>query len=406
MPTPSHPLPPAGASAPPGDSFALDITDLAYGGEGIGRRQGLVVFVPLVIPGERVVVAPEQRAARYARGRVLERLTDSPDRRDPPCPWFGVCGGCQYQHLAYPAQLQAKRKQIADILERIGGLRGAEVEPMEPSPAPAGYRNKITLHGPGRPGFQAAGGRGSIPIDRCLLAEDALNAALPDALAAPLQGRDRLVLRAASGGSVCRYLERPGCGGAGPDEWLTETIAGLDLRVPARAFFQVNRAVLERLLGRLEAVLAKAGCSTLIDAYCGVGVFALGLARRFERCLGIESQALAAAAARENARRLGLEACRFYPGLTERLLPDLLRTSSPGRTCVLLDPPRAGCAPRVLQALARARPRCVVYLSCVPPVLARDLKALLAAGYRLERAIPFDMFPQTAHGEVLAILSQ
>ena len=395
------------------DPIEIDIADLAYGGDGVGRlADGRACFVPFALPGERVRVRLVQEASRYARAACLEVLAPSPDRVPPTCPHAGACGGCHYQHLAYPVQLRWKHKQVVDVLARIGGLRDAVVEPIVAGPKPFGYRNKITLHGPGRPAFLDLDGHTRIPIARCPLAHDALNAALATDERHALGPDENLVLRCNAAGEVRGYTERHGRiiarandnGATATPAPLTEHLKGLDIEYPATSFFQVNPALLELVLGELDARFATYGCDTLVDAYCGVGVFALTLARRVQRGIGIETDPAAVAAATANARQLSAGHLEFIRGSTDHRLDRVLQAGPAARTCLILDPPRAGCSDAALCAVTRNRPRRVLYVSCVPPILARDLKRLTAAGYRLTRLRPFDMFPQTVHIECLAEL--
>lgn len=391
-----------------GDQLELDITDVAFGGDGVARHAGQVVFVPLVLTGERVAAVITGNTARFARAECRQVLAPSSARVTPPCPRFGICGGCRYQQADYPFQLQLKRKQVFDILQRIGGFAEPPVELMTASPLAYGYRNKLTLHGPGRPGFQRAGGGSLLPIDRCALAYQTVNRKLEELAAIRLASGEDLIIRGNAAGQVCTYRETARRSVSAASEpaaqVIEESLAGMSFQVPVRSFFQVNPGVHELMLARVARMFEECACSNLVDAYCGVGVFALALAGRAKRVIGIESDPAAVAWATRNAARLGVTQGEFRPGGVETLLPAALRASAAEPTCVILDPPRAGCADRVIRVLLQERPRQILYLSCVPPILARDLKRFRAGGYELTRVIPFDMFPQTAHVEVLAEL--
>jgi 23S rRNA (uracil1939-C5)-methyltransferase len=382
----------------PGQRVELDITDVAFGGDGIGRVEGFVVFVPFVIAGERVEAEIVEVKRRYAIADLARVITPSPHRTEPRCPYYARCAGCQYQHIDYAHQLELKRKQIRDIFERIGGLTDPPVEPVSGSPRAYGYRNKIVVHGPGKPGFWTVRGRSIINIEQCPIAREEINAALSEISRQELQDV-HLTLRCDSAGRVWRFVEPPG------QTRLEENVLGRALAVPAGSFFQVNREVIEQALEHARAVFAASGCHTLVDAYCGVGLFALLMADLAAQVYGIETDAGAVRAATDNARRLGLAHCDFYAGRTERLLFYTLRQCELDRTCLVLDPPRSGCERPVLKTLRDQRPRRILYVSCAPPMLARDVKELLRHGYRLERVTPFDMFPQTGHCEAIAELS-
>jgi tRNA/tmRNA/rRNA uracil-C5-methylase (TrmA/RlmC/RlmD family) len=392
-------------------SIELEITDLAYGGDGVGHTDGRACFVPFTLPGERVRAHLTQETKRYARADVVEVLTPSPERIQPPCPHFRACGGCRYQHLDYTAQIRWKQKQVAEILARIGGFRVPPLEPMIPSPRPYGYRNKITLHGPGQPAFLALSDRRPIPIARCPLATEPINAILREQLRRMLAEGDclvgeNLVIRSNQAGEARWFTECAGRRTAsdGKPGTLNEKVLNQSYDYPLNSFFQVNPEVLNRILTTAGMRFEAFGCSTLVDAYCGVGVFVLALTRRNKRGIGIEVDGNAIAAAKANAARQEAHHVTFMQGRAEARLERVLRDSPADQTCLILDPPRAGCSAPVLRAIIRHRPRHLLYLSCVPPILARDLKQLAQSGYRLVRVQPFDMFPQTAHIECLAEL--
>jgi 23S rRNA (uracil1939-C5)-methyltransferase len=390
----------------PGQRLELDITDIAFGGDGIGRVDGFVVFVPFVLAGERVEVEIVEVKKRYATADLVRVIAPSPHRVEPRCRYYQQCAGCQYQHVEYRHQLELKRKQIVDIFQRIGGIPAPPIEPVVASPREYGYRNKLVVHGPGQPGFWTVRGRSIIPVESCPIAREEVSAKLAE----PMEVGKHLTIRSNSAGQVWTFEERGASfqlaspdrqAGSLPYE-IEEVVLGQTLRVPVGSFFQVNREVIELALQHARQIFAASGCTTLVDAYCGVGLFALFLGGRV---YGIEEDAKAIRAANENAARLGLSRCDFYPGKTERLLFYTLRQCKLDETCLLLDPPRSGCGRPVLKTLREQKPSKIIYVSCAPPMLARDIKELLRVGYRLERVTPFDMFPQTAHCEAVAELS-
>jgi tRNA/tmRNA/rRNA uracil-C5-methylase (TrmA/RlmC/RlmD family) len=373
-----------------GRRLELEITDIAFGGDGIGRVEGFVVFVPFVLGGERVEVEIVEVKKRYATADLVRVITPSPHRVEACCQYYRQCAGCQYQHVDYRHQLELKRKQITDIFQRIGGIKEPLIEPVVASPREYAYRNKLVVHGPGAPGFWSMRGRSVIPIARCEIGREEINQRLTE----PLAVDKHLTLRSNSAGQTWVFTQS--------DEVIEETILGKTLRVPLGSFFQVNREVIELALQHARQVFAASGCTTLVDAYCGIGLFALFLGGRV---YGIEEDARAIQFANENAERLGLKQYDFYPGKTERLLFYTLRQCKLDETCLVLDPPRSGCGKPVLKTLREQKPRKIIYVSCAPPMLARDIKELLKVGYRLERVTPFDMFPQTAHCEAVAELT-
>jgi tRNA/tmRNA/rRNA uracil-C5-methylase (TrmA/RlmC/RlmD family) len=400
----------------PGQRIELDITTVAFGGDGIGRIDNFVVFVPFVIEGERVEVEIVEVKKRYATADLIRVITPSPLRVEPRCSYYMRCAGCQYQHVDYAHQLELKRNQIRDVFQRIGRIPEPPIESVVASPQSYGYRNKIVVHGPGRPGFWTMRGRSIIAVDHCPIAREEINAKLAEVGAQHAESlQDKhLTIRCNSEGQVWLYTETrrdhaDPLGGEATGEQqvqstISETILGKTLCAPLGSFFQVNQGVIELALKHVRTIFGASGCQTLVDAYCGVGLFALLLADVARHCYGIEIDDKAIGAANANAQRLGLTNCDFYVGKTDRLLFYTLRQSKLDETCLILDPPRSGCGKLVLKTLREQKPRKIIYISCAPPMLARDIKELIAAGYVLERVIPFDMFPQTAHCEAVAEL--
>jgi tRNA/tmRNA/rRNA uracil-C5-methylase (TrmA/RlmC/RlmD family) len=386
-----------GASSPPpgaspardhlrrGDRVRLAIHDLAFGGEGVGRWQNFVVFVPFVLPGEEVEVELTDVKKQFGRARLLTVLRPSPERITARCRYFGECGGCQYQHVDYPAQLRLKHRQVTELLRRVGRFSDPVVAPVIPCPVPYGYRNRIMVrtqwHKPEQrvvTGFLRHDNRLVVDIEECALAEPVLNEQLRQLRhEPPPRGGLKVVIREAMEG------------------WI----------VPHDAFFQNNRYLLPRLVDTVAACLDEAGVTRMIDAYCGVGFFSLALAPRLEAFAGIELDPQAVRAARANAAARGCAGGEFVAASVEAALPTLLTRFGAAQTAVLLDPPRRGCHPAALSYLREVRPAQVLYVSCHPATLARDLAVLCAEGvYRLARVVPLDMFPQTQHVECVAEL--
>ena len=379
----------------PGQRLELDITTVAFGGDGIGRFENFVIFVPFVITGERVEVEIVDVRKRFATADLVRVITPSPHRVTPRCKLFANCAGCQYQHIAYSHQLELKRAQIRDVFQRIGKLPDPPIAPVVGSPREYAYRNKLVVHGPGKPGFWTQRGRAIIPVDNCPIARDEVNAKL----AGPLAVDKHLTIRCNSAGKVWTFTD------PAPNDIIEEVVLGKTLRSPVSSFFQINREVIELALQHTRQAFVASGCRVLVDTYCGIGLFALMLGDIAEHVYGIEDDTRAIQTANTNAANLGLSRYDFYPGKTERLLFYTLRQCKLDETCLILDPPRSGCAPVVLKTLREQQPRKLIYVSCAPPMLARDIKTLRAFGYRLERVTPFDMFPQTQHCEAIAELT-
>ena len=343
----------------------LTINDIAFGGKGVGRADGLAVFVPFTIPGERVTVEITRRKKKYAEAELVSVGAASPDRVEPVCPYFGRCGGCSYQHIAYPAQLAIKSTQIEQTLRRVGKLAEVPMRPIVPSPKPYGYRNRIRVHAVGGViGFFAVDANALLDVEQCPIASAEVNQRLA--------------------GFRTRSL---------PDGDYT-----LSQEREKGFFEQTNNEVARAMLEIVEGLLTPGG--TLIDAYCGAGFFAHHLGGRFDQVIGIEENEYAVQVARSQAAPNE----RYIAGDVSMVLPETLdQACREGGTTLVLDPPAVGVTARVLDAALAAGPREVIYVSCNPATLARDL-AVLCRGFKLESVTPLDMFPQTAEIEVVACL--
>jgi len=368
-----------------GDFITLEVQDIAFGGEGVGRVDDFVVFVPYVLTGERVEVKITEVKKNFGRGKLRRVLQASPDRVDPACAYFAACGGCQYQHIDYPAQLELKHKQIADLFERIGKISRAAIAPVIPCPVPYGYRNRIMIRSQwNKPeqklniGFVRADCGLVEDITECKIAEPALNEEISRVRAnPPPKGGIKVVLRVP------------------PENW----------EVPPSSFFQNNFFLLPRLIETVRGYLQAAGTAHLVDLYCGVGFFGIELAGSVASFTGVELDKLAIQAARKNAERRQIINGRFIAAAVEEVLPELVKQLSAGQTTVLLDPPRKGCWPATLELLRQTRPAQIIYVSCHPATMARDLNILCEAGvFELAGVTPLDMFPQTQHVECVADL--
>ena len=378
----SEPIPNALAV---GQKLMLTVSDIAFGGEGVARAENFVVFIPFVALGEVVEVKLTEVKKNFGRAQLVRVITPSPNRVTPPCTYFGQCGGCQYQHIAYDAQLLIKHKQITDLFDRVGGFPAALIDPVIPCPQPFGYRNRIMIRSQWNKtlqklevGYLRHDNNFVVSIDECKIAEPALNEQIKLVRAnPPHKGGLKVALRIAAEG------------------W----------QVPRDSFFQNNFFLLPKLVATVRARLLDSGAKHLVDAYCGVGFFSVELADLVESYAGVEIDMQAIKAARNNAAGRNRTNGDFIIGPTEELLPTLLNRFSAEKTCVILDPPRTGCAPKGIQQLRELRPAQLIYVSCHPATLARDLQLLCADGvYKLEKVVPLDMFPQTQHVECVADL--
>ena len=410
----------------------LELTGVAHGGEAIGRLEGRVVFVPHGLPGEIVDVELVRDKGDYARGEIVEVVRAAPDRVEPPCPYFkSGCGGCQWQHAEYSAQLRFKQEIVAEQLRRIGHFEDAGrcVLPTIGMADPWHYRNHTRFSVGRRDGelcFTRHGTRSLIRIDHCWISHPRINEVLEQLQGSFVGQRlHQLVVRV--GANTGDLLVNPPVPQApevpsGQTE-LYEELLGRRFRIAAPAFFQVNTRRERRELpiadSRLAGLVAEDGVSIaellvlvalerldlgpddlVVDAYCGVGTFTVLIGQLAREAIGIEESPAAVKDAHDNAR--DLPNVHFIQGKTEDVLPKL--EERPDK--VLLDPARVGCDPAVLAALLEARPGRIVYVSCEPATLARDLAILRDGGYTLEAVQPLDMFPQTYHVESVSLLTR
>ena len=424
----------------------LTLDGIAHGGEALGRHDGKVIFVPYAIPGERVRVALVEERERWARARLTQVIAASPDRIEPPCPYFGpdCCGGCHWQHIAYERQAALKGEIVADQLRRLGRIAqpavtdvlvlaepalqaagsAAEHEPAgDASVLAFGYRNhaQFALTPECALGFRRAASHQVIAVEHCLLLHErlaelhaALDVAWPGlsgvSLRAGVNAGDALILFESADRTApeleinlpaaCALLTPAGVLPLIGEPWLAEEITGRRYRVSAESFFQVNTPGAEALVELVWGYLDPQPSDVLLDAYCGVGLFALALADAAGEVIGIESSPSACEDFAHNASDCPTIA--LHEGAVEEVLP-ALRGQGQRVDLAVMDPPRAGAGPQVIEELAALTPRRIAYVSCDPATLARDAVHLTAAGYRLHQAQPVDIFPQTCHVETVAL---
>lgn len=446
-----------------GEHITLAVDGLGSSGEGVGRWQGFTVFVPYALPGEQAEVRITTVKKHYARGELVRLLTASPDRIAPLCPVYHCCGGCQLQHLSYAGQLQAKRRLVTDALAHIGGLAEVVVHPVRGAADPWHYRNKMQFpvgwrQGKVVLGCYAPGTHDIVDTAACAIQHPANNAVAAAARAAiatlaipPYDERtgrgvvrhvlgrvgtatgevmvvlvtatDTLPQRAALVAALREKI--PGLvsivqninprrtnvilGDKTRVLWgrdaITDRLGPFIFRVAAPSFFQVNTAQAAVLYETAVAYAGLTGTETVIDAYCGTGTISLFLARRAARVYGVETVAAAVRDARANARLNGVVNVEFIAGDATDVMPRLYEQGVRPQV-IVTDPPRAGCTPAVLEAFAAMQPRRIVYVSCNPASLARDLAYLAAKGYRPQEIQPVDMFPQTCHVESVALIER
>ena len=441
-------------------SSKLRIDSLAYGGNGVARLDGFVVFVRRGLPGDTVRARVTKVKGGYAEAAVVNVVEPGAERVEPACAHFGSCGGCRFQDLAYEVQAREKEQQVRDALERLGGLSGFELEPILPAGSVYGYRNKLeysfteTPAGPAL-GFHRAGRWDEVlEIERCWLTTD-LGNAIRDAVRDWARAEQLQAYGQASGEGYLRHLvvregrntaqalvvlvtapgELRGADGLvealrrfpevravhwavndrpaevtnlptrvlwGEDA-IEEELLGLRFRVRPNAFLQTNTEMCERLYEIVLRYAALTGEETAYDLYCGIGTIGLTLAREALTVWGIESSEESVACAVENAVRNGLANAAFFAGEVGADLAELRDRSGPPDV-VVVDPPRAGLAGKALRAIVRLEAPRLVYVSCNPTTLAGNARELCSdGGYRLVKAQPVDMFPHTPHVETVAL---
>lgn len=397
----------------PGDTLTCTVETLAYGGDGLARVEGRVLFIPQTAPGETVTARVTQVKKNFARATLLNVVTPSPDRIEPCC----RIPGCVYDHLAYPAEVQAKQRQLEGFLRRLPHAPQTALLPPLASPSPLHYRNKIVLHlqrdthgASPRLGYRQEPSHHVLDLPACPLACDAINLALRDLRAASLPGwpdGTRVTFRHTAHDGALWWADAPG--GHLPSTLLTEASPAGPLRVPPDGFYQVNPAVGDALVRTVAAWFTEDPAATeILDLYCGVGVFGLAcLSAGGTRLTGVESGHAAVETARHNAQALGLPAIFLCRELGRAPLPLADLMPSPAATTVIIDPPRDGLPPQLARDLAACRAARLFYVSCDPATLARDLAILLGGGhYLLGRVRLFDMFPRTAHFETAVELTR
>ena len=385
----------------------LTIESLTNLGMGVARVDGWVVMVPFVIPGERVKARIFRNFQNYSDADLIEVIEASAERVDPVCPLFTSCGGCQYQHIGYNRQLVEKTRQVEELMQKLGEIEHP-VELARGSPRLYHYRSKITPHydRPDKDGQQPIGflryGRRNqiVDVEQCPIATQAINEELP--LAREEARRAGGKKRRQRGGTL---LLRDVLEGVvtDPQEIVSERVGEVTFQFKAGEFFQNNPFILPELVGYVAAEASADGARFLVDAYCGVGLFALSTAKQFEQVAGVEISEAAVRWAQANAKISGIANARFVIGKAEAIFSGLKFPA--GETAMIIDPPRKGCDESFRQQLLAFRPRRLVYVSCDPATQARDLKQFIEGGYRITRIQPFDLFPHTRHIENVVSLS-
>ena len=406
----------AGLGPVGGELIDTTVERIVPGGDGIAHGGGLTLFVPMTAPGDEVRVQLDRRRGQVAWGTVTELRQPGPARAQPPCPYYGICGGCDLQHITYEGQLAAKLDIVRDCLTRIGRIEPPEDLAVMPSPDPLAYRHvaEWAVDGPRRRiGYRARGSHDVVDVEYCPILTPQLNGVLADLRERQADGMippniDEIRGIAGEDGAGIS----PALGGGYPPE-LSMRIGDETYHYDAASFFQANGLLLDELVAEAlwqadphkdpEAPLAGDGPNFVIDLYAGVGLFSVPLARRYRRVVAVEGYAPATRWTRRNLRDAGLSTAKVEIDRVETWLARRAAALT-GATLVVLDPPRTGVSPEAIEGILTLAPRRITYVSCDPPTQARDLKLLIAGGYRLVRMAALDMFPQSHHVETVAHL--
>ena len=403
------------------DATTLTITDLPYGGRGLGRLEGKICFVPGVLPGETVRVRIIRDRADFLDAEPVEILTPSPHRIKPTCPFafalgnlkFQIsnlnssCPGCCYQHVSYDEEVRIKHQQLRAFLLRHAGADDAILRSPVAAPSPLGYRNKMALHAQAdgkemRLGYFMGDNTTVLDIPACPLAMAPLNEVLAERRNDPsffktLRNDMTVTFRWTEKDGGLWWRNRA----AEKDVWLVESSVIGPLAVPRNSFFQMNPVMAGHLVNAVKEHLAKALPHTVVDLYCGVGVFALAAATLgIPRVIGIDLDGPGIKAAELNARKLGFSNTQWKAATAEQGMPGL-SLDRPDETTLIVDPPRSGLGRKLVDTIRHCRPRRILYISCAPDTMARDAAWLKEGGYSIMSSQLFDLFPRTAHFESL-----
>lgn len=446
------------------DRIELSINGMTAEGMGVGRCGGLAVFVPLTAPGDMILAKIVKVTKNYAYGRLEELLTPSPDRVAPDCPVFSQCGGCCYRHISYEAELRIKTARVRDALTRIGGFRDLPLRPILAADSRDGYRNKALLplgtdqNGELVMGFYAVNSHRIVNCESCRLQPGEFNAAMTAFRAWAAQYGDPVYNEASHSGSMRRLYLRRGeksgevmacvvvnanglhheqelaamlkeavprlssvvinshrdktnvalgrkCRTVLGSDVIRDTLCGLSFELSPLSFYQVNRTQAERLYGQAARYAGLTGSETLLDLYCGAGTIGLSMASRAKKLLGVEIVPEAIENAKKNAAQNGITNAEFICADAAEAAK-LLAKRGERPDVVILDPPRKGCDLALIETVVSFAPERIVYVSCDPATLARDLKYFAELGYPPQEAAPVDMFPATAHVETIVLLSK
>jgi 23S rRNA (uracil1939-C5)-methyltransferase len=379
-----------------GEKIELSIDTVAFGGAGIGRYGDMVVFVPFTVDGDRVSAEIVSVKKRFANAELKSVLIPSPFRVAPLCGAYMRCGACSYQHIAYDYQLLIKKMHVGDALKRIGRFDHIPLEDTIPSPKPYAYRGKADFHaaingrGIGNVGFAERKTHSIVDLDRCEINHESINEALSKFKQTP-SSTGRFSLWADSAPDTT-------------EPYITRHVRDKEILVPSDGFFQTNLFLTDALVGVVEDFCNLKGAETVLDGYCGSGLFSIFLGSQCKRVYGIETGKSAVLCAEMNVNEAGINTASFHTGDMARILRKRFIRKNLTVDVAVVDPPRTGMTMDALIALIELKTSRIVYVSCNPATLARDLRTLAGYGYSIMRVRPLDMFPQTSHIETVVLL--
>lgn len=405
--------------------FEITLDKFSYGGEAMGRLpDGRAVFVPFGLPNEVVKIKLTQEKQNFARGEIVEIVKSSPERVEAKCKHFTQCGGCHYQNLSYENQLKAKTEILSDQLQRIGKIENPPIQNMIPSPNQWNYRNNMQfrLTNEGKLGFVNTKGNSAFAIEECHLPEKEIDSFWKELNFESNLNLERVSLRSGAENDLMLILESESPEApeleieadvsvvhlyenhpvviAGQDYFFIKVL-DKDFKVSADSFFQVNAEMAEKMVEHLRNQIPTPDSqTTLLDIYCGVGLFSKFFANKYQKVIGIESSSSACEDFVFNLDEF--ENVDLYEGTAEDILPKLVGQINNVTDCIV-DPPRAGIDKHALDAIIQIKPQIIAYVSCDPSTLARDAARLINGGYKLKQVTPFDLFPQTYHIESISI---
>jgi 23S rRNA (uracil1939-C5)-methyltransferase len=385
------------------DRVKIKIESVAFGGAGVGRIDNFVAFVPFSAPGDELEIEITQLKKKFVRGRILKIIKESPLRVNPVCRYYGKCGGCCYQHLNYEYQLKIKKKQVQDAFRRIGKIADPPVLDTIASPEIYHYRGKAQYHAETvssrwKIGFLDVSGGKLVNVEHCEIMEETINDKIralrkDNILKSDLDARLTIW-------SNCLSEKQK------EQEPIIRIVKGRNFFVPHDGFFQANLYLTDRLVDEVCRIVSSNEVNTLIDAYCGSGLFSVFLSSFANDVTGIEINEKSVKYARINAENLGVKNAKFINGDIEDVLKEIFLPQCNQIDVVVLDPPRTGCKKAVLETIVNLQPQKIIYISCNPATQARDVKYLNEHGYNLQSLLPMDMFPQTEHIEVIGLLTR